>query len=109
MIYLDLRPAHRLWPCLDVPEAPTDQAKRLCATPWATTGLRGGGTKDQPAGQPLPAPTQEWTVQTFGAGISATGDPVPGRPGTGSPVAVHFEKVCTVHSWVGAGRGWPAG
>ena len=33
MIYLDLRPAHRLWTCLDVPEAPTDQAKRLCATP----------------------------------------------------------------------------
>ena len=35
MIYLDLRPAHRLWTCLDVPEAPTDQAKRLCASPWA--------------------------------------------------------------------------
>ena len=33
MIYLDLRSAHRLWTCLDVPDAPTDQAKRLCATP----------------------------------------------------------------------------
>ena len=39
MIYLDLRPAHRLWTCLDVPEAPTDQAKRLCATPWRAMQL----------------------------------------------------------------------
>ena len=41
MIYLDLRPAHRLWTCLDVPEAPTDQAKRLCATPWSSQALSG--------------------------------------------------------------------
>ena len=42
MIYLDLRPAPRLWTCLDVPEAPTDQAKRLCATPWIGAAVRGG-------------------------------------------------------------------
>ena len=46
MIYLDLRPARRLWTCLDVPEAPTDQAKRLCATPWWTAAAPDPGRAD---------------------------------------------------------------
>jgi hypothetical protein len=36
MIFLALCSARRLWTCLDVPDAPTDQAKRLCATPWTS-------------------------------------------------------------------------
>jgi hypothetical protein len=50
MIYLDLRPAHRRWTCLDVPEAPTDQAKRLCSTPWISAPVTSDATFD-PVGQ----------------------------------------------------------